>query len=307
MPVLFPTITWTGAAGSGGTATWDTSSLNWSGPTGGTLYANGDGVIFTGTGANNNITISGTVTPASLEFSNGGTSSYTFSGAPIAGSAAVQLDASAGLVTFSSSNTYGGGTTISGGTLVAGGNTALGTGSVTVNSPGVLDLLTSRPSINGAERWRQRRDWARHRKAPTLRSSAAAAFSGGISQVASSTGSLTMAGTGSTLTLSGTNTYTGSTTITAGTLASASSAAVGSGAIALSGGGLSVTGPANYPNPVNVTASSLLNGSGTVNFGGNLSFSNTSTLSVAGGSAELHRHHEPQRSSRVQCPLGHES
>ena len=40
------------------------------------------------------------------------------------------------------------------------------------------------------------------------------AFSGGISQVASSTASLTMAGTGSMLALSGTNAYTGGTTIT---------------------------------------------------------------------------------------------
>ena len=87
---------------------------------------------------------------ASLMFSNG-TAAYTISGAPITNgnSANVLLNTSAGLVTFSSSNSYGGGTIISGGTLVAGNNTALGTGAVSMNSPGVLDFTTTAPSIGG--------------------------------------------------------------------------------------------------------------------------------------------------------------
>ena len=134
--------------GSGGTASWDMASLNWSGTGGATAYADGDAVNFSSTSSNNNITITSAVATAGLTFSNGATS-YSFSGAPITNgnSASVTLTSGAGLVTFGSSNSYGGGTIINGGTLVSGANLALGSGGVTVNSPGVLDFTSRAPSI----------------------------------------------------------------------------------------------------------------------------------------------------------------
>ena len=250
------TLSWAGTSATNPNL-WDTSTPNWSGALGNT-YANGEAVIFTDSGINTNITITGSgVSPGLVQFT-ANTTPYSFSGGGITGSATVALGGS-GLVTFSNSNSFGGGTAISSGTLVAANNAALGTGSVTVNAPGVLDFVTAAPAISGAERQRQHRigrPTARHQSYDQRRN-----FSGGISQVASGTGSLTMAGAGSTLILSGTNTYSGGTTVSAGTL-SASPAALGSGAIALSGGALSATAAATYANAVNVTASSLLASAG---------------------------------------------
>ena len=48
---------------------------------------------------------------------------------------------------LSQANTYSGGTTISGGVLQLGNSTALGTGSLTVNTSGTLDLHGYGPSI----------------------------------------------------------------------------------------------------------------------------------------------------------------
>ena len=68
-PIVYPTVTWSGLSGGGGTASWDTTSPNnWNGSAGtAVLYADGDAVIFSSTSANNNITISGTgVAPVNL-------------------------------------------------------------------------------------------------------------------------------------------------------------------------------------------------------------------------------------------------
>ena len=91
-----------------------------------------------------------------------------------------------------------------------------------------------------------------------------------------------MSGSGSTLTLSGTNTYSGGTTVSSGTLTSASRLSLGSGPVTLSGGALAVTGTAaTYPNAVNVTAPSLLEQRRDAMSFGNLSLG--SSLSVSGG------------------------
>ena len=137
---------WTGGAGSGGTALWNTTAGNWSNSSGTATYSDNMPLAFSSTGINTNITIASTVNPGSLTFSNG-TTPYSFSGASISGTASVTLGSSAGSVTLSNSNGYTGGTTVSGGTLVANNNTALGSGAVSVNAPGMLDFTSASPSI----------------------------------------------------------------------------------------------------------------------------------------------------------------
>ena len=52
-----PTVTWTGLAGSGGTASWDMSSLNWTGTAASMPYTDANAVIFPTSGTNTNIRI----------------------------------------------------------------------------------------------------------------------------------------------------------------------------------------------------------------------------------------------------------
>ena len=273
-----PSFTW---AGTGGNSNWDSTTANWT-STSGSVWSNGAAAVFTDGPINTSITITGTgVSPAVVQFSRSATP-YSFTGAPISGAGYVALSGSS-LVTFSSSNTYSGGTTISTGTLVAGNNAALGTGSVTVNTPGVLDFNTATPSITSFT-GNGNIVLVKQRQSTNLTisgTSQAISFTGPISQVASGTGSLTMAGLGSTLTLGGSNsTFSGGITVSAGTLASsAGRSAFGSGPIYLSGGGLSVTG--TYSNAVNVTTPSTVTSTGVASLG-DLSLG-SSALSVGGG------------------------
>ncbi len=194
----FVGFSWTGSSGN----LWDTSTANWSGGTLGNVYTNGSPVIFSDSGANTGIVITGSgVSPASVLFTNN-TAAYSFSGGAISGTASVTLSGT-GLVTFSNSNTYTGGTTISAGTLQVGSGGATGTpGSGAVADNGALVFNLSGP----------------------------ATFGGAISGV----GSLAQAGTGS-LILSGSNTYSGGTTISSGTLNFGNLSALGFGAASFAG------------------------------------------------------------------------
>ena len=91
-----------GPAAGNGASSWDTWTANWTAARPAT-YANGGAVIFSDTGTNTNIIITGSgVSPASVQFTNN-TTPYSFSGGAITGAASVLLSGS-GLVTFSSSN-----------------------------------------------------------------------------------------------------------------------------------------------------------------------------------------------------------
>jgi autotransporter-associated beta strand protein len=150
-------LVWTG----GSNQTWDNgASKSWFNTTSHTAdyFFTGDNVTFDDTAgtANANVTISGgsagSVQPGSLTVSNT-TVSYSFSGDPIAGAAALVKNGP-GSVALQSQNTYTGGTFVNSGTVNADGFQALGTGNVTLNG-GVLTanssdaLGTGNVTVNG--------------------------------------------------------------------------------------------------------------------------------------------------------------
>ena len=106
-------VTWTGLAGSGGTANWNTTDANWSGSS--TTYSDGLPVTFDDTGINTTITIPAVVSPGSIAFNNNN-NTYIFSGAAISGTGGVALTGG-GLVVLTNANTYSGATTVNNGTL----------------------------------------------------------------------------------------------------------------------------------------------------------------------------------------------
>ena len=181
-----PIVTWSGSAGGGGNATWDTTSSNWA-PSN---YVDGDRVVFDSTGANTNINLNGaTFSPNSITFNNSASVPYAFSNGTIAGSAGLTKTLG-GTVTFNNTNTFTGPASIQGGTVVVGAGGSLSDASYSIFSSAALTL-------NG--------------------SLAAAPISSAGTLIESSTGliqgasSLTI--TGGTASLAGNNTYTGPTVV----------------------------------------------------------------------------------------------
>ena len=298
-------------SGTGGTS-WDTWTPNWSILTSST-YANGGAVIFADSGVNTNITITGSgVSPFSVQFTNN-TTAYSFasSGGGITGSGSVALLGS-GLVTFSNSNAYSGGTTIS--AWNAGGREQRrprqrSGGRVHLRRAGIPEcrafhlpahqwhgggsIVLGNASIAKHEPYHQRHGRRRQLSAAPSR------------RATGTTERLTMSGNNSTLTLSGTNSYSGGTTVSAGTLASANPSALGTGPINLSGGALSVAGTQTYANAVNVTRANLVDQQRV----GELRqpFPRQLVEQQRRRTAEFHRQHGPQRRDRhLQCPRGRE-
>ena len=98
----------------------------------------------------------------------------------------------------------------------------------------------------------------------TISGSSTTTFSGTI-QNGTSTTALTLAGAGTNLTLSGTNTYSGGTTLTAGTLAVGNNSALGTGTVTFNGGTLQAAGASSIANAatLNSGTTSAINNSGT--------------------------------------------
>ena len=217
-------VTWTGSAGSGGNATWDTTSANWSPST----YADGDRVVFNSAGTNTNISLGGaTFSPNSLTFNNNAGTPYTFSNGTIAGSATL-VKTQGGTVTFNNANTFSGNTTISGGTVAIGSTGTYASPNITVSGSG--SLFSSAGSIAPTTNL-------------TLNTGGAATFSSASQTIATlggdGTGTLTLNGTA--LTLSGSNAVplvagSGSLRITSGTLTFTNSGNTYTGGTFASGG-----------------------------------------------------------------------
>jgi autotransporter-associated beta strand protein len=141
-----PQVTWTGNAGSGGNATWDTTSNNWTPGN----YADGDRVVFDNNGTNTNISLGGsTFTPNSLTFSNGLSVPYTLSNGTITGAATTLTKNSAGTVTLDSTlnATYGGATQINSGTLRVNGS--IGSASAVTVGGTVAGGAIGTPTLSG--------------------------------------------------------------------------------------------------------------------------------------------------------------
>ncbi|BCU77895.1 autotransporter-associated beta strand repeat-containing protein [Luteolibacter sp. LG18] len=132
---------WNGATGN---TTWDLGvSTDWTG--GDTKFFNGDAVSFTDAATSKAVTVTGTLTPAQVTFSNTGANAYTLTGTGVIAGTGSLAKSGTGTVTFAQTtgHTFSGGTTVTGGTIAIGngtvGNeavTALGTGTVTISTGG---------------------------------------------------------------------------------------------------------------------------------------------------------------------------
>ena len=300
---LGPLITWTGAANG----TWDSSTTNWvvTGTSTPSAFSDKSAVTFDSTGANRNITVSGTSAGSSVKsgpinFTNDAAHSYTFSGGAIdttgvgtAGNLSVSgggsvtfnnslnlgignITLSNGILVLNAANTIAGSTTVTSGTLQIGNNTALGSSALVVNGgmvdfspdPGSILTVNSLAGSGG-------RVLIGSLQSLGIGGTTSTAYAGTIAQAPGTTGgSLYKQGTG-TLTLSGTSAYDGGTEISAGKLLVTNN--IGS-----------ATGPGN----VIIDSGAALGGSGIITglvttTGGtlapNVSGSVTSTLTLSGG------------------------
>ena len=126
-------LVWSGANG----AIWDTNfTSSWTNGGASDKFFGSDIVKFDDTAATGNVTVSGTVQPASLTFSNS-TLGYTLSGSGNITGASGLLKSGTGTLTLSNTNSYTGGSIISQGTVIATDSNALSTsGTITLGDAG---------------------------------------------------------------------------------------------------------------------------------------------------------------------------
>lgn len=143
-------IKWTGAVN----ATWDiNTTANWQTVTGAaaTNYLQGDDLVFEDGAANTTITLGVAVSPANMEFTNTGATSYTISGAGFLTGSMPLTKTGNGTLTLSGAavNNYAGATTISAGTFAV-KNTGMltGTSGVSVASGATLRLFSDNVNFN---------------------------------------------------------------------------------------------------------------------------------------------------------------
>ena len=239
----------TGAEDAGGAGVWTTESDDkyWYDPSLGAdvAWSDGSDAVFSGAAAT--VTISGTVSPASITFAtddylvmnatssdglmlpSGGTSidvegALATIDSPIGGSAALTVTGQ-GTVALGGVDTYAGGTDLEGGTLQLGSGATLGSGSLTVNA-GALDLAGNSITVatlsgNGGTITNSNPSTT---STLTVDQGASAAYYGSIQDGDGAVG-LTMAGSG-VLVAAGANAYSGGTTITSGRFVATSSSAL---------------------------------------------------------------------------------
>jgi fibronectin-binding autotransporter adhesin len=233
---------WTGAA----SATWDTSSVNWTRNSGAVIFNNGDYVSFNDSSSVNNVTVSGALNVSGMTMLNSA-KNYVFTGSgSLTNTGTLQLNGG-GTVTIANTgtNNFQGATIISSGILQlgnggAGGN--LGTGIITNNGSLVFNRSDNALAVNNA--------------------------------VAGS-GSLTNLGTG-LVTLGGANTFDGNVTVAQGTLRVASSSALGDvfGVTLVNNGAtLDITNSANVgKEPITASGAGVGGNGAIVNGSGNSTF-----------------------------------
>ncbi len=260
--------TGTRIAGTGGLTQEGSGTLTLTGPntySGGTTISNGDRLVvseddnYIGAIGTGNITDNGSLV---FNYTMGGDFSPMDEDNAIAGTGSVIQDGSTTVV-LSGDNSYSGGTTVDGGTLQLGnGKHALGSGGVTVNTGGTLDLHDYNPTVGPLSGDGGMIENDVGSGAATLTVSMASGtttYTGMIQNHAAPTrfhGTVGLTLDGSdpddTLILSGANTYTGGTTVDGGTLQVATP------------GALPGYSPQETPQPVHVETGATL----AVNVGG---------------------------------------
>ena len=230
------TLTWDPGHNGGGSGTWNTTTANWWNGHADVAWANGSAAVFGSSGGT--VTISGTVTAASVEFSHDG---YTLSSGTLAAgtSLSISVDNSGDTAVISSTLTGSGGDIKNGsGTLKLAGNAMPPSGALTVNAgtlqagnsgtlcnsltlgtSGTLDLNSYSVTV-GSLSGSSNATVTDNSSGTTVTlsvGSGGGTFSGTIHD---GNGTVALAKTsGGTLTLTGTNlSYTGDTTVTGGTL-----------------------------------------------------------------------------------------
>lgn len=210
---------WTGAINNlwdiGATANWTVSGSS-------SIYSDGVIVQFNNAGANPNISIPATVSPASTTVSNSATS-YSFSGSAISGIGGLTKIGN-GTLTLNNLNIYSGNTVVSNGTINLGVDNAIpgGSGKGDVNlAGGTLNLNAFNQTLNGLSGSGTVDTVAGGAPTLTVGSNDVSSVFTGLTK--NSAGALAVTKTGAgTFVLGGTTTYTGSTTIAGGTLVVAS-------------------------------------------------------------------------------------
>lgn len=230
-------LTWTGLSSNG---SWITGSdNNWTNGVGSANYTSLAPLTFNSTGTFTTINIPTALTASSLTFSNDNTVPYVFSGAQLTvtndvvltGSGSARFDNSvqatglsvsgSGSLTLSVDNALTGSSVVNNGVLNLSSDGALGTSSLTqtagtVNFTSVTPVINSIAGSGGALYLGNAT--ASTSTALSVGNASNASYAGNISDASGSAiGSLIKTGS-STLTLSGTNSYTGTTTVSNGEL-----------------------------------------------------------------------------------------
>lgn len=137
------TLTWSGTTNG----VWDVNTTaNWN--AGAEKFFQLDGVTFADSPTTATVSVTGTVSPSAIAFTNA-TSPYVVRGTgTITGTAALTKSAAGSVTLWNNANTFSGGTTISGGSIVLNNGAALangtysplGSGAITINAGATLQL-----------------------------------------------------------------------------------------------------------------------------------------------------------------------
>ncbi|MEK7780220.1 MAG: autotransporter-associated beta strand repeat-containing protein [Verrucomicrobiota bacterium] len=261
--IYFPkNLVWSGTG-----ADWDLATTSdWLDGVTPSVFNNSDNVTFNSVGsANPSVNLVGTLAPATVTVDTSA-NDYTFAGSgQIAGTASLTKQ-SAGVLTLQMANTYAGGTVVNNGTVRIGANNAIsavGSGDVTVNSPGVIDLNGFNNTVNGLLGNGTIDNQSGGASVLTVGNNDDGGTFSGVLANTSGTLALTKIGTGQ-VTLTAANTYTGPTVVSAGTLQVQHANALGSGAstVAVNGGNLRTTTSINVNSLTGAQGTSVANATG---------------------------------------------
>jgi fibronectin-binding autotransporter adhesin len=251
-------LTMTGAIGNlqwngGSNQTWDAGvSQSWTNLSSGSadVFYSNDNVTFNDTpGTAQTVTISGTVQPGSLTFSNTA-ASYTLTGSgSIAGNTSMTINGP-GAVTIGTSNAFTGGINLLAGLLNIANSAALGSGPLTI-SGGTLDNTSGAAlTLAGSIAKNVNGSFVFGGSSPLNTGSGAVALGGSATVTVSGTGALTIGGAISggaltkngpgTLVLAADNSYSGGTGLSSGLLV-LNTLSLGTGPLTITGGSLDST------------------------------------------------------------------